>query len=110
MDLYNELMLKQQQLDYSLKQMPILAKKYAEAYTNYRIELAKELTRLKNDGMAVTIAYDIARGKPEVAKLKFEEIANEGLYNACKESINVKKLEIKILQEQINKEYSNISE
>lgn len=110
MDLYEELQLKQKQLDYSLKQLPKLGKEYASAYTQYRIELAKELVRLKNDGMPVTIAYDIARGNPNVAKLKFDEIASESLYLACKESINVKKLEIKIIQEQINKEMGNIND
>lgn len=110
MDLMNELNIKQQQLDYSLKQLPILSKQYAEAYTNYRIELAKELTRLKNEGMPVTIAYDIARGNKEVAKYKFDEIASEGIYLACKEAINVKKLEIKIIQEQINREWGNIND
>ncbi len=110
MDLYNELEIKQKQLDYSLKELPKLGQKYAEAYTNYRMELAKELLRLKSEGMPVTIAYDIARGDSNVAKYKFEEIANESLYLACKEAINVKKLEIKIIQEQINKDWSNTND
>ena len=60
---------------------------------------------LKNEGFAITLAGDIARGKPEIAKLKFEEISKEAIYRANLESINALKLEIKIIQEQINKEY-----
>ena len=80
---------------------------YANAYKNYRIAVAQELLRLRDEGMAVTIAYDIARGKDEVAELKRQEIISESLYKSCQEAINSYKLQIKILQEQINKEYGN---
>lgn len=82
-------------------------KEYAMAYANYRMLLAQELLRLKADGMPVTISYDIARGKEEIAKAKEYEIITECLYKSCQEAINTYKLQIKILQEQINKEYSN---
>jgi hypothetical protein len=107
MDLLNELEYKRKQLEYSVVELKNTGKKYASAYTEYRKELAKELLRLKSDGMPVTIAYDIARGNELVAKLKFDEISSEALYKANLESINVLKLEIKIIQEQINKEFSN---
>ena len=80
---------------------------YAKAYSNYRMKLAQELLRLKAEGMPVTIAYDIARGKEEIAKAKENEIITECLYKSCQEAINTYKLQIKILQEQINKEYNN---
>lgn len=78
---------------------------YAKAYANYRKLLAQELLRLKAEGMPVTIAYDIARGKEEIAKAKEHEIIAETLYKSCQEAINAYKLQIKILQEQIEKEY-----
>ncbi len=80
---------------------------YAKAYANYRKMLAQELLKLKAEGMPVTIAYDIARGKEEIANAKEQEIITECLYKSCQEAINSYKLQIKILQEQINKEYSN---
>lgn len=82
-------------------------KDYAGAYATYRMKLAQELLRLKAEGMPVTIAYDIARGKEEIAKAKEYEIITECLYKSCQEAINTYKLQIKILQEQINKEYNN---
>ena len=91
----------------SIKSLIKTGKNYAKAYTDYRVALAKELIRLKDDGMAVTIAYDVARGKPEIAKLKFNEIANEAVYKANLESINAIKLQIKIIQNQIDKEWGN---
>ena len=107
MDLTNELNNLIKKLDVSVKSLRNTGSDYAKAYTDYRVALAKELVRLKDDGMAVTIAYDVARGKPEIARLKFKEISNEAIYKANQESINALKLQIKIIQEQINKEWSN---
>ena len=54
--------------------------------------------------MPVTIAYDIARGKEEIANAKEQEIITECLYKSCQEAINTYKLQIKIIQAQINNE------
>ena len=107
MDLCNELNEKCRLLDNSIKMLRATGKDYAKAYTDYRMALAKELLILKDEGYAITLAGDIARGKPEIARLKFEEISKEAIYKANLESINVLKLEIKIIQEQINKEWNN---
>ena len=107
MDLLNELWKINKLLTQALEQYKQRGREYAQAYRNYRVLLAQELLRLKNDGMPVTIAYDIARGTEEVAKAKEQEIIKESLYNSCQEAINTYKLQIKILQEQINKEYQN---
>ncbi len=107
MDLQNELMQKTAYLDNSIRMLRKTGSEYAKAYTDYRVALAKELLLLKNEGYAITLAGDIARGKPEIAHLKFEEISKEAIYKANMESINALKLEIKILQSQIDKEWSN---
>lgn len=106
-DLYNELLEKSNKLDISFKQLRKTGQDYAEAYTNYRMELAKELMKLKTEGYAITLAGDIARGKPEIAHLKYQEIATEAIYKANLESINALKLQIKLIQSQIDKEWSN---
>lgn len=107
MDLYNEIQEKSRLLDNSVKMLRKTGSEYAKAYTDYRVALAKELMILKNDGYAITLAGDIARGKPEIAHLKFEEISKEAIYKANLESINVLKLQIKILENQIEREYGN---
>ena len=105
MDLYNELQEKCRLLDNSIKMLRKTGSDYAKAYTDYRVALSKELVRLKDEGYAITLAGDVARGKTEIAHLKFLEISTEAIYKANQESINVLKLQIKIIQEQINKEY-----
>ena len=107
MDLTNELNNLINKLDISVKSLRKTGSEYAKAYTDYRVALAKELMILKEEGYAITLAGDIARGKPEIAKLKFKEISSEAIYKANQESINALKLQIKIIQEQINKEYSS---
>lgn len=79
---------------------------YAKAYKNYRVLLSQELLRLKAEGMPVTICNDLARGKKEVAEAKEQEIITECLYKSCQEAILTYKLQIKILQNQIDKEYN----
>ena len=110
MDIQNELAYKSQLLYKSVEGLKNTGKKYAEAYTNYRVALAKELVKLKDEGYAITLAGDIARGKPEIAKLKFEEISTEAVYKANLETINVLKLQIKKLENQISREWSNSNE
>lgn len=105
MDIVNELNEKSRLLDNSIKMLRKTGSDYAKAYTDYRIALAKELLILKDEGYAITLAGDIARGKPEIAHLKFEEISKEAIYKANMESINVLKLQIKILENQIEREY-----
>lgn len=81
-------------------------KAYAEAYRNYRVLLSQELLRLKAEGMPVTICSDLARGKKEVAEAKEQEIITECLYKSCQEAILTYKLQIKVLQNQIDKDYN----
>lgn len=104
-DLYNMLMQKSKELDISIKALRKTGEDYAKAFTDYRMELAKELLILKSEGYAITLAGDIARGKQEIARLKYQEIAKEAIYKANLESINAIKLQIKLLQNQIDKEW-----
>ena len=94
-------------LDASIKELSKTGREYAKAYTDYRIALAKELVKLKDEGYAITLANDIARGKTEIAHLKFEEICKEAIYKANIEAINVYKLELKIIESEINREWNS---
>ena len=51
------------------------------------------------------IAYDIARGNEDVANAKFGELSTEAIYRANLENIQAIKLQIKILQNQYDKEW-----
>lgn len=107
MDLVNQILEAQKELDIQVGRLPNTGKDYAEAYTKYRIKLAQEMTKLRNDGTPVTICSDLARGNIEVARLKFQEISKEAIYRANLEAINSTKLRIKVLENQYDKEYTN---
>lgn len=105
MDLWAEIQEKQEILTKAVSELKERGRKYAMAYKQYRILLAQELLKLKADGMAVTIAYDIARGNEEIASAKEQEIITESLYKSCLEAINVYKLQLKILENQYEREW-----
>lgn len=104
MDLYETLNNLLEQLQTSVKSLRITATEYAEAYKNYRVLLAKELVRLKDSGMAITLASDVARGNEDIASAKMQEIKKEAIYKANVESINAIKLQIKVVENQITRE------
>lgn len=104
MDLYETLNNLLEQLQTSVKSLRITATEYAEAYKNYRVLLAKELVRLKDSGMAITLASDVARGNEDIASAKMQEIKKEAIYKANIESINAIKLQIKVVENQITRE------
>lgn len=58
-------------------------RQYAEAEERYRLALAREIVRLHDhDGVAWSAAPDIARGAPEVARLRRERDIAEGVREA----------------------------
>lgn len=106
MDLFNELQMRVNELNISIKSLRKTGAEYAEAYTEYRIKLAQKLVELRSKGMPVTIAYDVARGDSEIAKAKYNEIAKEAVYKANQEAINSLKLQIRIIEGQLNREFA----
>lgn len=50
------------------------------------------------------------KGNRDVAHKKFQEISKEAIYKANLEAINSIKLRIRIIQNQIDKEWSNITD
>ena len=107
MDLFNELQEKIKELNIAVKSLRKTGSEYAEAYTQYRIKLATKLVELRDGGMPVTIAYDVASGQKDIAKEKYNEIVKEAIYEANKESVNSLKLQIRILEAQIQRELGN---
>jgi len=60
---------------------------YADAERAYREALAQAITRLKAEGVAISVAQDLARGDKHVATLRYERDVAEGLRDAAAQSI-----------------------
>lgn len=107
MNIYNEIMNSLSELDITISTLSKTGQDYGKAFTDYRIALSKELVKLKEEGYAISLAENIARGKTEIAKLKYEEISKEAIYKANLEKINAIKLRIKVLTNQYDKEWGS---
>lgn len=105
MDIINELNQKCIELDNKVANSAYLGKKLADAENEYKIALAQESLKLKENKMPVTLIDKVCYGIEKVANLRKERDYAEAIYKANQESINAIKLQIKILQFQIEKEW-----
>lgn len=69
----------------------------------YKIALSEEALRLKNQGMAVTLIDKVIYGR--VAEQRFKRDTAEVMYKTAQENINSIKLQMRILDSQINREW-----
>lgn len=105
-DLYLEVEEKLAMLDEALRQSKKRGQEYAQTEHDYRVALAQQELIEREKGMPATLVSDIARGKQKIAKLKMQRDIAESMYRAALEAINVYKLQAKIINDQIDREWS----
>ena len=106
-DPISEVWRRAEMLDVALKESKARGIAGAEAKKVYQIELAKKMVTLRESGYPAAMVPELARGDPEVAKLRFEKDCSEVVYESAKEAINVYKKQIDVLREQIDREWKN---
>lgn len=104
-DLVSEIGAKTALLDKAITQLGIRGKTYAQAECEYRSALSKKILEYRADGIPVTIISDICRGLPDIARLRLERDIALTVYESAKEAINAYKLQIKILDAQVEREW-----
>lgn len=104
-DLLIELQGKVQMLDKALQQLGNRGRAAADAEQQYRIALAEKILIERDKGTPVTIISDICRGDRSIAKLKFERDVAETVYDAAKEACNIFKIQVRVLENQIDREW-----
>ena len=67
--------------------------------------LRQECLKLRSDGMAIGMIDKICYGIPSVAGARFQRDVAESVYKANQEAINTLKLEMRILEGQIQREW-----
>ena len=107
MDLYEELNNKIQQLEVSIKSLRTNGTAYAENERDYKILLRKECLKLRDEGMAIGMIDKTCYGIPSVAEARYKRDVAEAVYKANQEAINSIKLQMRLLENQISREYEN---
>lgn len=105
-DLYSELQRKTAQLDYSIKELRKNGTAYAEAEKNYKILLRTEVLKMRDEGYAVGVIEKVCYGLPSVAEARFQRDVSEAVYRANQEAIQSIKLQMRLIEGQINREWS----
>lgn len=105
MDLLNELTTKIKELDIAVKSLRTTGASLAKAERDYKVKLREECLKLRDEGMAIGMIDKVCYGTPSIAILRYERDCAEVVYKANQESINSIKLQIRILESQIDREW-----
>ena len=100
-----EIQRKVNQLDEQIKRLRKNGTDFAMARYNYEIKKSEETAMMRADGMAISEVSLRVRGQKGVASLRLKRDIAEVVYKANQESINAIKLEIRILDNQLQREY-----
>lgn len=95
------------ELTRSIKVLRSNGQKLAEAEKDYKMILRQEALKLRANDMPVTLINSIVYGIPEVAEKRFKRDVEEATYTANQEHINVTKLKLRILENQLAREWGN---
>lgn len=106
-DLWQEIQAKTKQLDLCIKELRKNGTAYAEAERAYKIKLRETALRLRSTDMAVGMVNLTVYGVPEVADLRFQRDVAETVYKANLEAVNSIKLQLRLLDAQLGREWTN---
>lgn len=109
MELYLELQAKTKQLDLSIKQLRKNGTEYAEAERTYKVLLRQECLKLRDEGMAIGMIDKTCYGIPSVAEARFKRDVAEAIYKANLEAINSIKLQMRLIDNQLQREFEGES-
>lgn len=106
MDYVNQIQELTKRLNTSVVKLRDYGRELAEAERVYKITLRQEALKLRSDGMAVTLLNQIVYGIPSVADKRFNRDIAETMYKTAQENINSIKLQIRILENQLEREWN----
>lgn len=105
METYDEIDLRQKELDIAVRSLRKTGTEYANAERDYKKSLRQKALELRDGGMPVTLIDKVIYGEEEVANFRFKRDVAEAVYKANQESINVLKLNLRLLEGTLNREW-----
>lgn len=106
MDLWQELNEKRKLLDKAIDNLANNGYDLAAKERDYKIAINKKALELRANNEAVTLINTIIYGYDDIAKLRFNRDIAQVKYNSNLEYINTIKLQIRILENQLSREYT----
>lgn len=107
MDLIEELEQKNKELDANIGMLRKNGTELAKVERDYKIKLRQEALKLRAEDMPVTLIQQTVYGIEEVADLRCMRDVAQTIYEANKEAINALKLQIRILESQLQREWGH---
>ena len=107
MDLYEDIVALMAELTASIRKLRDNGAKLAEAERDYKITLRQEALKLRASDMPVTLINQVIYGVPEVADKRLKRDVEQANYETNREHINVTKLKLRILENQLAREWGN---
>lgn len=108
MDLYNDIQELMKELSSSIQMLRTNGNKLAVAERDYKVTLRQEALKLRTEkDMPVTLINQVIYGVPEVAEKRLKRDIAETMYNTNLEHINVTKLKLRLLENQLAREWGN---
>ena len=107
MDLIDKIQQILELLTASIKSMRITSEQYAQAEKEYKILLRQEALKLKDGGMAIGMITLTIYGIPSVAEARFKRDTAEANWKANQEAINSYKLQLRLLDNQVSREWGS---
>lgn len=104
-DLFTEMETLREQLSLSIRKLRETGTAYAEAERAYKVRLRQEVLRMRDEGEAIGVISLTCYGIDEVADLRFQRDVAKTVYEANQEAINSLKLQIRIVQSNIEREW-----
>lgn len=105
MDLYNDLQQKTRELETSIRLLRQNGTAYAQAEKEYKMLLRQECLKLRDEGMAIGMINMTAYGIPSVAEARFKRDVAEAVYRANQEAIQSIKLQMRLIEGQIQRDW-----
>ena len=106
MELYEELQKLTDDLEISIKSLRKTGTAYAQAEKDYKVLLRQECLKLRDEVMAIGMIDKTCYGIPAVAEARFRRDVAEATYKANQEAINSIKLRMRLVENQLQREWS----
>lgn len=106
-DLMRELDAKRDELHKSMSLLRKHGEDLAEKEHDYQVRKAQTWAILKNEGCTSTEIAAVIKGQPLVAEAMFARDNAKVMYEANKEHINVIKVDLRLIENQITREWNN---